>query len=195
MLSKLYTYGINNNYFEEKKISHFSNAQKEGLGDIGTKAIEFDKTSKKISRENGWNPCKSCDALKFLLIENKFDFLEFKQVKIRNEADLKELIEKFDLVSKIRDSFFLLKCVRQKINLTKEEKKDYDLVEKNVFLYMKPINNPRLSLGFDFFWKTIDEKIDTILKGVENIESNFNKPKLKKLCELDSHYLKAKKLH
>jgi hypothetical protein len=188
MISKFYNYGITNNYFEERKISQFHNAQREGLSSIQTIAIEFDKTAKKIARENRWNPCKSCDALKFLLTNNRFDLLEFKQVKIRNESDLKELIEKFDLNTKIKDSFFLLKCIRQKINLSNQEKTDYNLIEKNVFFYMDPIEDSRLSLSFAFFWKTVDETINTLLEGIENIESNFNKPELKKLSELDNHY-------
>lgn len=188
MISKLYNYGIRNQYFEERKISQFSRARAEGLTSIQTEAIEFDKTAKKIARDNRWNPCKSCDALKFLLTKNRFDLLEFKQIKIRTEADLKDLIEKFDLSTKIKDSFFLLKCIRQKINLTNQEKKDYDLVEKNVFFYMDPIDDPTLSYGFALFWKTVDETINTLLEGIENIESNFKKPELKKLCELDNHY-------
>jgi hypothetical protein len=164
MLQKLKDFGVANGYFEEKKICNFENAENEGLSLIKTKAIEFDKTSKKISERYKWSSRpSSCDALKIIVPENRFDFLEFKQRKI---TEIKEI----------------------------KNKEDYDNVKKNIFVFLNLKINPdlknksNLSFLFDMCWKEIDEAIFKTLRGIEGIEKNLSQPKLRELSQLDKDY-------
>ena len=74
------------------------------------------------------------------------------------------------------------------MNLSNVQKDEYDLVEKNIGIYIDLKTNSVLSIAFSLAWKTIDEKIFKILKDIESTESNLNIPKVRKLSELDNYY-------
>ena len=84
LLQALGTFGLDDGYFEVKKIPEFKDSKKEGISELQTEAIDFDKTKEKVFPNESY---KSCDALIFC--KNKTGtiiFIEFKQITIPNKV-------------------------------------------------------------------------------------------------------------
>lgn len=135
--------------------------------DATTQVIDFDKTKDKVLRSAKLQPYKSCDALKILPDLKRLYFIEFKGLKQfvyyvhsniapeRKEQKIVQQIKKFDLETKLHDSYIILYFVLTKnSSLKKTDKPFYRTVEKNYIILVdtaveeQGIQNLALTLEF-----------------------------------------------
>lgn len=142
-LQRLLGFGCDSDYFHFKSIG---TVDKTCCPNATTVVIDFDKTKDKVCSEAKLQPYKSCDALKIIPDLKRLDFIEFKGLKrfvdyvdsipaSQQEQKIAKQIEKFDLETKLHDSYFILYLVLTKNpSLKKSDKTNYRSVEKNYII-------------------------------------------------------------
>jgi len=195
-LQRLLGFGCDSDYF------HFKS--------IGTVVIDFDKTKDKACSEAKLQPYKSCDALKIMPDLRRLDFIEFKGLKrfvdyvnsipaSQQEQKIAKQIEKFDLETKLHDSYFILYLVLTKNpSLKKSDKTNYRSVEKNYIILVdtaleeQGIEN--LALTLEFLSETssplerqIANRLAVEIEEMSDLGFKFNKPMLKSCKTIDSY--------
>ncbi len=208
-LQRLLEFGYDSNYFHLKSIG---TVDKSCCPDATTQVIDFDETKDKICSEAKLQPYKSCDALKILPSLKRIDFIEFKGLKqFAHHVDSKiptslqkqkivQQIEKFDLETKLHDSYIILYFVLTKnSSLKKTDKRFYRLVEKNYIILVdtaveeQGIQNLALTLEFlsetsSPIEKQIVAKLTIEINEISDLPFKINKPILKSCKTIDSFY-------
>jgi len=189
MLNKLKSFGVNEGYFEIKRIGSFDNAAHEGISHINTKAIDFDKTTQTFCCEHEQQSYKSCDALDIIVSKNKVNFIEFKVLK--DNATIEDWIEKLNLPQKIKDSReVVLSIVRKAKFRYKDKIKKFNSYEKNVIISFDLIDDARMKIAILSRSLTVREII--IKQFDENYiqGENFNDPVCIRMEKFDDEYSK-----
>jgi hypothetical protein len=202
-LQRLLDFGCHSDYFHIKSIGVMD---KSCCPNSTTEAIDFDKTKDKICSEAKVQPFKSCDALQILPNLKRLDFIEFKgfqkfiQHLRPNANQVNQQIAKFDLKTKLHDSYIILYLLLNKNpDLIKKDKQLYQTVNKNYLILIdialeeQSIQNIALTLSFLSETSTPIEKqiVDKLMTEIENFSDlpfNINKPMLKSCKTIDSHY-------
>ncbi|MEK8021949.1 MAG: hypothetical protein VSS75_034165 [Candidatus Parabeggiatoa sp.] len=208
-LLRLLDFGCHADYFNFKSIGSID---KSCCPDATTVVIDFDKTKDKVCSEAKLQPYKSCDALKILPDLKRVDFIEFKGLKpfIRyvhskippslQEQKIDQQIEKFDLETKLHDSYIILYFVLTKnSSLKKTDKPCYRFVEKNYIILVdtaveeEGIQNLALTLEFlsetsSPLEKQVATKLAVEINELSDLPFKLNKPMLKSCKTIDSFY-------
>ncbi|MEN8220737.1 MAG: hypothetical protein ABFS56_31175 [Pseudomonadota bacterium] len=208
-LQRLLDFGYDSDYFHLKSIG---TVDKSCCPDATTQVIDFDKTKDKICSEAKLQPYKSCDALKILPAFKRIDFIEFKGLKqfahyvhsnippSLQEQKIVKQIEKFDLETKLHDSYIILYFVLTKnSSLKKTDKRFYRIVEKNYIILVdtaveeQGIQNLALTLEFlsetsSPLEKQIAAKLAVEIDELSDLAFKINKPILKSCKTIDSFY-------
>jgi len=189
MLNDFLTFGINNNYFEVKRIGNFSLAGIEGYSHINTSAIEFDKAKTNICNSLNLEQCKSCDALDILPAKNRLNFIEFKIFQDRRQ--LKEWIKnKSKFPKKIKDSYFILRALLQnRLFIHKGKADKFKRANKNFIISFDLKSNPLNTIAFSLTWFQVEALIQKELQTDYFIGENFNTPVCIQIRYFDSKYL------
>jgi hypothetical protein len=129
-LQRLLDFGCHSDYFHLKSIG---TVDKSCCPDATTEVIDFDKD--KVCSEAKLQPYKSCDALKILPDLKRLDFIEFKGLKqfvhyvhtnvppSQQTQKIAQQIKKFDLETKLHDSYIILYFVLTKNSSLKKTDK------------------------------------------------------------------------
>jgi len=208
-LQRLLDFGCDSDYFHLKSIG---TVDKSCCPDAITQAIDFDKTKDKVCSEAKLQPYKSCDALKILPDLKRLDFIEFKGLQpfahyvhsnvppARQAQIIDQQIKKFDLETKLHDSYIILYFVLTKnSDLKKTDKPCYRFVEKNYIILVdtaveeQGIQN--LALTLEFLSETssplerqIATKLAVEIEELSDLPFKLNKPMLKSCQTIDSFY-------
>ena len=189
MLDKLKLFGQNEGYFHIKRIRDFDDAKRDGLTNINTEAIEFDKTAIKLCQEQGQQICKSCDALDIVETEtkNKINLIEFKQLEY--DEKIKDYIDSLELPQKIKDSReILLNIIRKEKFQHPEKINTFKLCEKNVIISYALTDDSIGRLITKRRHDIVKEKLLTSFKENYIQGENFNEPVAIKLEKFDEEY-------
>jgi hypothetical protein len=208
-LPRLLDFGCHSDYFHLKSIG---TVDKSCCPDATTLVIDFDKTKNKVCSEAKLQPYKSCDALKILPALKRLDFIEFKGLKpfvhhlhsnvppARQAQTIYQQIKKFDLETKLHDSYIILYFVLTKnSSVKKTDKPSYRFVEKNyIILVDTAVEEPgiqNLALTLEFLSETsspLERQIATRLaveiEEMYDLPFKLNKPMLKSCKTIDSFY-------
>jgi hypothetical protein len=205
-LQRLQNFGCGENYFHIKSIGMID---KSCCPDATTEAIDFDKTKDRICSEAKVQPFKSCDALKILPDLKRLDFIEFKGFEkfiqhLRPDTHTGQQIDlqitKFDLKTKLHDSYIVLYLLLNKNpELKKQDKQLYQTINKNylilvdIALEKQSILNLALTLAFlnetsTPIEKQIANKLRTEIENMSDLPFNISKPMLKSCKTIDSYY-------
>lgn len=214
-LTRLQDFGREKGYFEFQQIKE---PEDTCCPDAEIEVINFDKTKAKIEEIDlkervdsvaKFNVTKSCDALKFMPIEERLDFIEYKRWQefiennlkpIEGKSNRKDLIvgknQKYDFSSKIYDSIFLLDFLTRNhvFNMTKVEKSllpeipiNY-IVLVDINLYENPVDFIVITLTLmETMSPNIEHEVAKEIEGeLDKIPTggkwNIQKPKIKN-CE------------
>lgn len=208
-LQKLLDFGKQEGYFEETTIGQLKKTCcEQGV----TQVIDFDRTKAIVISRFDLQTLKSADALKIVPLSDILDFIELKGFKkfIRyrarsNEptgAQVREKIETFDLVNKIRDSIHILQTIvfSRKLELTKKERTIFYRIPKrfivvvDIELEQNPLELFTLTLSF---LSEISTPIDKQIAGMFKMEldkipdsplCNIQKPQLMSCRSIDEFY-------
>ena len=210
-LTRLLDFGSHSNYFHSKSIGTID---KSCCANAMTEVIDFDVTKDQICHDAKLQPYKSCDALKIIPNLKRIDFIEFKSLKqfinyvdsnvalSLQEQAINQQIKKFDLETKIHDSYIILYLVLTKnSSLRKMDKLYYRTVEKNyiilvdTFIEEQGVLNLALTLEFlsetsSPLEKKIANKLAIEVDELSNLPFKINKPILKSCRTIDNFYEK-----
>jgi hypothetical protein len=208
-LQKLLDFGKQEGYFEETTIGRL---EKSCCKDSVTGIIDFDKAKDIIVSEFELQTLKSSDGLKISPLFGNLDFIELKGFKkfIRHqfkagepaEIQIREKVENFELVSKIRDSIYILQTIvlSRKLDLCKRERTVFYNIPKKFIVVVdiemdeNPIEYIALSLSFLSETSTsIEKQISGIVKmEIDKIPgspfNNIQKPQLMNCKSIDDYY-------
>ena len=211
-LQRLLDFGYDSDYFHQKSIGTID---KNCCPNATTQVIDFDETKDKVCSEAKLQPYKSCDALKILPDLKSLYFIEFKGLKqfahyvdskiapSLQEQKIAQQIEKFDLETKLHDSYIVLYFVLTKnSSLKKTDKRCYRFVEKNYIILVdtaveeQGIQNLALTLEFlsetsSPLEKKIATKLAVEIDELSDLPFKINKPMLKSCKTIDSFLLDA----
>ena len=157
-LQALENFGLNEKYFEIKKISEFKDSKKQGIDELQTEAIEFDKTKKEGFLKEDY---KSCDALIFCKNKKaKIIFIEFKQITMKPKSDIKQLLKKYKLIQKAEHSREILSHICKKKSFEFKNKNNVFDETKKVFIFSPKISNKNSVMKFDLslFLRILEKK-------------------------------------
>ncbi|MDD5151659.1 MAG: hypothetical protein PHC28_14470 [Flavobacterium sp.] len=149
-LQTLYKFGIEKNYFEIKELGKLD---KSCCQNSKIEVIDFDKTKDIISSEKAIPSDKSCDAIKFIIENERIDFIELKGLKMYLElpgrknfnkskdinSQISEKITSFKIAKKIKDSIIIIQHFIEIINEDDIDNESFKSVMKN-FLIVTDIN-------------------------------------------------------
>ena len=181
-LQALENFGLDKGYFEIKKISEFKDSKKEGISELQTKAIEFDKTKKKVFLKGNY---KSCDALIFCKNKKeKIIFIEFKQITIKTKDDIEEFFKNNNLIQKAEHSREILSHICKNNSFKFKKKHNFFDETKKIFIFSPKLINDEPVKKFISFSRSniLKEKFDQIVKKSKHL---FNKPLFIKVEEFD----------
>jgi hypothetical protein len=130
-LNKLNNFGIDNDYFELKKIG---NLDKSCCQNSTLDVIDFDKAKDKICQKANIPSLKSCDAIKFILENERIDFIELKGLSmylnyggrtnfdpnLDTNSQITNKITGFEINRKIEESLSILKKIMEEYNGNEE---------------------------------------------------------------------------
>jgi hypothetical protein len=208
-LQKLLDFGKHGGYFKETTIGQL---EKTCCEQSVTTVIDFDGTKDIVISEFALQTLKSSDALKIVPHTNRLDVIELKGFKkfmkyqLRSggsaEAQVREKIESFELVGKIRDSIYILQTVAfsRKLELTKKERAVFYGIPKRFIVVVdiemekNPVEYIALTLSFLSEASTsIEKQVASILKmELDKIPgspfSNIQKPQLMNCKSIDDYY-------
>jgi len=187
VLKDLTDFGIAQKYFEIKRIKDFPNSKKEGIDHIETKAIDFDTTAEKLCREQGQHQFKSCDALDIIYSKNRINFIEFKQLDYKEDAE--EWIQQWELSRKIKESRDVLINIIRKKNFQHPAKMNkFYSCEKNIIISFSLTDNPRYNLAYLLMYARAEEIIKKQFYNKSIQDENFNEPICINMYEFDAKY-------
>jgi hypothetical protein len=210
-LQKLLDFGKQEGYFEETTIGQLD---KSCCKDSITTIIDFDRAKDIIVSEFELQTLKSSDALKISPLPGNLDFIELKGFKkfIKHQfrtgdpagIQIREKVENFDLVSKIRDSIYILQTIvlSRKLELSKKELTVFYKIPKKFIIVVdieldeNPIEYIALSLSFLSETSTSIEKqiSDIVKKEIDKIPgssfNNIQKPQLMNCKSIDDYYVR-----
>jgi hypothetical protein len=208
-LHRLLDFGCQSDYFQVKSIGR---VDKSCCTEASSLVIDFDQTKDKVCREAKLQPYKSCDALKILPDLKRLDFIEFKglqafadyvdsKVPLARQGEvINQQIKKFDLETKLHDSYIILYFVLTKnSDLKKTDKSCYRIVEKNdIILVDSAVEEDgiqNLAVTLEFLSETsspVEKQIATQLAleidALSDLPFKLNKPILKSCQTIDSFY-------
>ena len=190
MLKKIFEFAKSKGMFEVKEIRNLDKS----CCDVELKVIDFDKFKIKICSPAKQSR-KSCDCLKLC---GSIDFIEMKSIKNickhNDSVKAKNVVEKFDLETKITDSLWLFDYLIGYEDLKPKSaiKKTFLQIEKNYFVVGEGEGLERIVFAFNAVALEEEKKIvDTIkIKLNEIKESRINKPKYMTCEDLVKHYRK-----
>lgn len=188
------TEGIVQPYFRKSLIK---NIDKTCCTKSEVEVYDFDECKTILTRKKDMQLPKSCDALKIEAEQEKIYFIEFKRWQTFIERQLitankplekvETQIEKFDILTKLSDSLFLLNTIIQESNfkITVEEKKNYLATPKQMILLVdihlaNPIQKIAATLSAlastssspdVLIQQSLEEKINSIpMEGLSNVQ-------------------------
>lgn len=192
LLEKLIEFGLKKGFFVLKPLGILNSIP---VPEVDVEVIDFDYTKERVCDEKKLQMVSSCDALKILPDLNRVDFIELKSITnylIHNDNDadaLKRKIRSFNFEDKIQDSHFLLQTIafNNLLNLTREERRAFHLIEKNYFIVIDTDIEERgdysLAVTMDYLSKTsseIHQELKLIVEdevgGIDTIE--VKKPRI-----------------
>lgn len=140
LLEKILAYGIRKEYFEFCRLGDLNSTP---APEIFSPVIDFDLTKTRVCGNLHLQMVTSCDALRIIPELGRIDFIELKSIhnflthsENQDLNTLRKKVRSFNLEDKIQDSHFLLQAIafNKKVGLTREERRDFHLVEKNYFI-------------------------------------------------------------
>lgn len=208
-LQKLLDLGRQKGYFEETSIGQLKKTCCEhGV----TSVIDFDRTKDIVISRFDLQSLKSADALKIVPFSEILDFIELKGfkkfIRYRSESteltgdQVREKIETFDLVNKIRDSIHILQTIvfSREMELIKKERAVFYRIPKRFYVVVdiemdqNPLELFTLTLSF---LSEISTPIDKQIAGIFKMEldkipdsplCNIQKPQLMSCRSIDEYY-------
>lgn len=205
-LQRLLKFGKETGYFS---VSPLGKIAKTCCPNAMTEVIDFDRVKDQICQQGQYKSFKSCDALKILPDGHCIDFIElkgFKEFRRRLPANrpaeplIEAQIERFDLKTKIHDSYVVLYLLlHRKNDLIKEEKTLYPEVNKNYLVLIdleleeNGIQNLAVTLDFlseasDPIEKQIVSRLTTEIENISFPDLKINQPVLKSCKSIDDYY-------
>ncbi|MFA4956538.1 MAG: hypothetical protein WC556_06145 [Candidatus Methanoperedens sp.] len=189
MLNELKTFGINEGYFEIKRIREFPNAAKQGISHINTLAIDFDKTTEILCGEHGQESFKSCDALDIVELKNRINLIEFKQ--LIDQPDIEKWIEDIELPQKIKESHVvLLNIIKKSKFIHKDKRRKFTDCEKNVIISFSLSGVASKRLAIVIRYSVIEEIILKQFRENYPQGENYNSPVCIRMAKFDTDYSK-----
>lgn len=187
LLKDLIDFGIAKKYFEIKRIKDFPNSKKEGIDHIETKAIDFDTTTEKLCHEQMQHQFKSCDALDIVHTKDKINFIEFKQLDYKDDAE--EWIQELELSRKIKESRDVLINIIRKKNFQYSGKMDnFYSCEKNIIISFSLTDDSRYNLAYLLMYAKTEEIIKKQFHNKSILGENFNEPICINMHKFDEKY-------
>ena len=202
VLSIFLNKGVEKKWFD---ISTIGKLDKSCCTNSKIEVIDFDKAEEIHRKKCGSTSLKSCDALKFMIEEERIDFIEMKSSKnilknpkIDTNKKLQKQIDKFDFTAKISDSLHILTAIsnQREIDLSGKERKLIKNIPKQAIL-LTDLNfeeNVINTIAFTFdFLANMSTNIKDLLQdeinklGEDNI-NNLLQPKLMNCKEIEAFY-------